>query len=78
MAEITFTVRNDLAERILDGFKGHYSIPTDPEGIPLYTDAQWFKKCIINHVRYVVLKHERNLLVRAAQQDITLDNDAIT
>lgn len=77
MADVTFTVKNDLVDRILDGFKGNFPIPTDPVGAPLYTDIQWFKRCVIDHVRYVVLRYEKDVAIRAVHTSNPLDNDAV-
>jgi len=53
MAEIKLTIPNDVVDRILDAFDGHYG--KRPEGM---SKAVWAKRWVRNYVREVVRNWE--------------------
>jgi len=52
MPDIILTIPPDKVERLKTGYFKMYPVPKDKDGVPLYSDLEWFKKTI----REIVLR----------------------
>jgi len=78
MAEINFSVPADKLPRIMEAMEGVYPIPTDAEGVPLFTGGQWAKEAVRRFVIRTVLRWERKVAVDMAAETISEDNDLLS
>lgn len=78
MANINFNVPNEKLSRIIAAMGGLYLIPTDAEGDPLYTAAEWAKEAVRRRVIRDVLRWERKVASIAATETIVPDDELLS
>lgn len=71
MAEVTFNFKDDGLQQRLAWFIEAEPVPTDFNGTPLYTPAQWWKAWVIKNTRRAMQKGKQRL------EETVIDEDAI-
>jgi len=70
MAEIRFTIPDDKVETAMKCFVADQPIPTDIDGKPKYTPAQWWKQWVILRTKQAIQKGKNKLEVVTVDKDI--------
>ena len=47
---LTIVIPDNQIARVVAAENGLYPCPVDSNGVRLYTQAQWAKRCVINHI----------------------------
>lgn len=75
-AEVTITIPDAKVDRVKSAMEGVYPIPRDPiTHKPLFTQAQWVKKCLINFIVRTVHIYETEKAVEGARKTIKAPED---
>jgi hypothetical protein len=75
MAQVSFNLRDDLVAEALDDFCANNPIPLDEEtGLPVRTQAQQFKWCIIQYSKSQIIIGR----MKKTKQTANLPDDLMT
>lgn len=72
--QIIFTIPDEKVTRVVDAICGLFPIPTDTNGNPLFTPAQWAKEKIRRFIIDIVFRYEQKKAKDEAGNLITRDD----
>jgi len=70
MAEVKFTIPDDKVETAMKCFVADQPIPTDIDGKPKYTSAQWWREWVIKNTKQAIQRGKNKLEVQAIDENI--------
>lgn len=69
--DITYTIPDDVAPRVVEALCGMDPVPVDTNGVKLYTDNQWARQCVRRLVIRQVNKYEDRKARKEARENQT-------